>query len=240
MARKTASLFFKEEGYFVGSIQFDLILSENHALESQVTEHPIENGATVADHIRELPRKGSLSGLVTNFPLKTTASLPTAFMEKVAALGNQNYLESFAAQYGYRRSLGPTQADYDALERPANRAFDAWTAFKALMAARTPVVISTGLEKYYDAVITKVETSRESGTGDALTFRVEFQQIKIVTLTEVEITTTTKPLNLATATNRQASPKASKGKTGGTEKPITSFNSRRNTALGVSTLELSQ
>lgn len=220
MARKTASLFFKDEGYFVGSVQFDLILSENHSLEAQVTEHPIENGATVADHIRELPRKGSLSGLVTNFPLKTTATLPSEFLEKIAAMGNGNYLESFAAQYGYRRDPGPSQADYDALERPRNRAFDAWTLFKDLMAARSPVTISTGLEKYYDAVITKVSTDRESSTGDALTFRVEFQQIKLVTLTEVEITTTTKPLNLATATNRQASPKASKGKTGGKEKPL--------------------
>lgn len=220
MARKTASLFFKDEGYFVGSIQFDLILSENHSLEAQVTEHPIENGATVSDHIRDLPRKGSVSGLVTNFPLKTTRTLPSEFLEKIAAMGNQNYLESFASQYGYQKSLGPTEADFEALERPANRASDAWAAFKALMAAKAPVVISTGLEKYYDAVVTKVETSRESGTGDALEFEVEFQQIKLVMLTEVAITTTTKPLNLTTATNQQASPKASKGKTGGTEKPI--------------------
>lgn len=218
MARNTASLFFKDEGYFVGSIQFDILLSESHSLESQVTEHPIETGAVVSDHIRELPRKGSLSGLVTNFPLKTTATLPTEFLEKIAALGNQNYLDSFVSQYSTRRP-GPTAADYEALQRPKNRAFDAWTMFKTLMAAKAPVVISTGLEKYYDAVVTKVLADREPKSGDAQEFRVEFQQIKVVTLTEVALTTVTKPLNLSTATNRQASPKASKGKTGGKEKP---------------------
>lgn len=238
---KSSSLFYKNEGYFVGAIKFDLIVSETHSIEAQVTEHPIEDGSVVSDHIRELPRKGSLSGLVTNYPLqKDFYQLPTAFYEKLSALGNQNLLESFVAQYGYKPSKGPTKADYEGLERPKNRASDTWAAFKALMATRTPVTISTGLEKYYTAVVTKVETSRESSTGDALTFHVEFQEIKVVTLTEVAITTVTKPLNLKTATNRQASPKASKGKTGGTEKPVTSFNSRRNTALGVSTMELAQ
>lgn len=240
MARKTASLFFKDEGYFVGAVQFDLLVSETHSIEAQVTEHPIEDGSVVSDHIRERPRKGSLSGLVTNHPLKTTATLPNSFLEKLSALGTPNVLESFVAQYGYKPNKGPTKADYEGLERPKNRASDTWAAFKALMATRTPVTISTGLEKYYTAVVTKVETSRESSTGDALTFHVEFQEIKVVTLTEVAITTVTKPLNLKTATNRQASPKASKGKTGGTEKPVTSFNSRRNTALGVSTMELAQ
>lgn len=227
MARKTASLFFKDEGYFVGAVQFDLLISESHSIEAQVTEHPIEDGSVVSDHIRELPRKGSLSGLVTNYPLKPASELPSSFMEKLSALGNQNFLESFVAQYGYKPNKGPTKADYEALERPKNRAFGTWTAFKALMAARTPVTISTGLEKYYTAVVTKVETSRESSTGDALTFHVEFQEIKVVTLTEVAITTATKPLNLKTATNRQASPKASKGKTGGKEKTIPSYRGLR-------------
>lgn len=238
---KSSSLFFKNEGYFVGAIKFDLIVSENHSIEAQVTEHPIEDGSVVSDHIRELPRKGSLSGLVTNYPLeKDFYQLPTSFYEKLSALGNQHFLESFVAQYGYKPNKGPTKADYEALERPKNRAFDTWTAFKALMAARTPVTISTGLEKYYTAVVTKVETSRESSTGDALTFHVEFQEIRVVQLKEVDVIISTKPLNLKTATNRQASPKASKGKIGGIEKPITSYNARRNTGLGVQWQELTQ
>jgi hypothetical protein len=68
----------------------------------------------------------------------------------------------------------------------------------------------TGVEKYADVIVTKVSTSREVGTGDALRFAVEFQEIKFVTLTEVPITAATKaPLPSVPVA------KASKGKTGG-------------------------
>lgn len=218
-SRKSSCLFFKEEGYFVGSVVFDLILSESHSLEAEVTQHPIENGATVSDHIRNLPRKGSLTGFVTNHPLDRTYQLPASFLEKLApSTGIQAYAEGILNNYGLRKAQGPTEADFAALERPANRAATTWELFKNLMAAKQPVIISTGLEKYQDVVVTKVSTRRQSSTGDALEFDVEFQEISVVTLTEVAITTTTKPLDLKSPTNRQASPRASKGKTGGRDK----------------------
>jgi len=239
MGAKPTSLFYRTSGYFVDSIQFDLIVSEDHSLEASVTEHPVENGATVNDHVRSLPRKGSLTGLVTNYPLKGAPALPQWFLEKLGGM-SRNYLDTLAAQYGIRRETGPTAADFEALPRPENRAMNTWTLFKDLMAKRTPVSIITGLEKYTDVVVTKVSTSRSSSTGDALEFRVEFQEIQFVTLTEVALTSTTSPLNLSTAANKQAAPKVKKGKVGGTSRAVTSFNGKKNTALGVSTLELSQ
>jgi hypothetical protein len=212
---KTSSLFFRGAGYFVGSIQFDLLLSEEHSLEAEVSNHPIENGANVSDHVRNLPRKGSLSGLVTNFPMTLAGSLPTDFMEKVAAIGPQSIVESFTSQYGYRPNKGPTAADFEALPRPENRAMDTWGLFKQLMAAKLPVIIITGLEKYEDVIVTKVSTLRDTDTGDALKFSVEFQAIEFVTLTTQEITTTTMPIP-----STGAKPKVSKGKVGGKVKNL--------------------
>lgn len=237
MGTKPTSLFYRTSGYFVDSIQFDLIVSEDHSIESTVTEHPVENGATVNDHVRNLPRKGSLTGLVTNYPLKGAPALPQWFLDKLGSM-SRNYLDTMAAQYGIRRETGPTAADFEALPRPENRAANTWTLFKDLMSRKTPVSIITGLEKYTDVVVTKVSTSRSSSTGDALEFRVEFQEIQFVTLTEVALTSTTSPLNLSTPANKQAAPKVKKGKVGGTSKPVTSFNSRKGTGMGVSTLEI--
>lgn len=241
MAVRSTSLFYRTSGYFVDSIQFDLLISEDHALEATVTEHPVETGATVNDHVRSLPRKGSLVGFVTNHPLNKTYTLPTSFLEKLAPIGAvQQYVQGILGNYGIRRPSGPTEADFAALARPENRAANTWTLFKDLMARKTPVSIVTGLEKYKDVVVTKVSTSRSSSTGDALEFRVEFQEIQFVTLTEVALTSTTSPLDLSTAANKQAAPKVKKGKVGGTSRAVTSFNGKKNTALGVSTLELSQ
>jgi len=237
MGTKPTSLFYRTSGYFVDSIQFDLLVSEDHSLEASVTEHPVENGATVNDHIRSLPRKGSLTGLVTNYPLKGAPALPQWFLDKLAGM-SRNYLDTLGAQYGIRSNTGPTAEDFADLARPQNRAMNTWLIFKALMADRVPVTIITGLEKYTDVVVTRVSTSRSSSTGDALEFRVEFQEIQFVTLTEVALTSTTSPLNLGTDANKQAAPKVRKGKVGGTSKPVTSFNARKGTGMGVSTVEI--
>lgn len=229
--RQTSSLFYKEEGYFVGSIVFDLLMGEEHSMEAEVSQHPVENGATVSDHIRNLPRKGSLTGFVTNHPLNKTYTLPQSFMEKLAPAGLfQNYAAGIAGNYGIRKPTGPTQADFAALQRPTNRAANTWELFKTLMAAKQPVVISTGLEKYRDVVVTKVATRRSSSTGDALEFDVEFQEIQFVTLAEVAITTTSKPLNLSTDANKQGTPTAKKGKVGGKTIPLSGSPAAKSTA----------
>ena len=232
-----ASLFYRADGYTVGSIKFDLLISENHSIEAQVSEHPIENGATVSDHVRVLPRKGSIVGLVTNHPLTPSPTpLPSEFVEKVSRIGHPGWLQSLANQYTTDAALTPK--DFEAIPRltpgESNRARNTWELFKLLVARREPVTIMTGVEKYADVIVTKVGTSREAGTGDSLRFSVDFQEIKFVTLTEVALAATTKaPLPEVPLA------KATKGKTGGkqvtaTRKPVTSFNGK------VSTVEISR
>lgn len=225
-----SSLFYKSEGYFVGSVQFDLLISESHSIEANVTEHPLENGAVVSDHVRVLPRKGSLVGLVTNHPLKKpTDPLPEWFMDKVSALGNPGILDSVARVYGgvfgdlsganssqvtgYLGATfkGPTEADFARLNKlTTNRAADTWGLFKRLVEAKEPVTISMGMEKPENVIVTKVSTSHEHSDGESARFHFEFQQIKIVTLMEVEVLAATKPLDPT-----QGTAKAKKGKVGG-------------------------
>jgi len=86
------------------------------------------------------------------------------------------------------------------------------------MFRKVPVVISTSLEKYQDVVVTKVSTDRSASTGDSLRFQVEFQEIKFVTLAEIVVESATRPLDVKTSANRQATKKSTKGKVGGKEK----------------------
>lgn len=237
---QSSSLFYKQEGYSVGAVKFDLLISEQHTLESEVTSHPIETGAEASDHVRNLPRKGSLVGLVTNFPLNGVstgliAPPPAEFMAKLNSLGG-GIAERIASLNPLTAPLAPkptmTAADYANLPRPKNRAADAWGLFKSLRDARQPVIISTGLEKYLDVIVTKVSTMRDKDTGDALKFTVDFQEINFVTLSSIEITTTTQPLPTT-----GGKPRVSKGKVGGKVKAppkFISYNGR------ITTMELSQ
>lgn len=53
----------------IGSIQLDATVSENHQYKSNLTQHPIETGGNVADHIYHDPVKLTMEGEVTNTPV---------------------------------------------------------------------------------------------------------------------------------------------------------------------------
>jgi len=57
-------------GKVTGVLEFDLLLSESHNFQSTVTQHPIENGREVTDHIKNHLRTGSLTGLVSAYSIK--------------------------------------------------------------------------------------------------------------------------------------------------------------------------
>src|SRR6185436_16259045 len=51
------------------AIVFDIVESETHTSKSTVTDHPVELGSNVSDHIRNDPDRISIKGTVTNTPL---------------------------------------------------------------------------------------------------------------------------------------------------------------------------
>jgi hypothetical protein len=108
-------------------------------------------------------------------------------------------------------SKGLTDADFANLPRlRTNRALNTWDLLKRLVETKEPVTISTGMEKPENVIVTKVSTSHEKQDGESLRFQVEFQQITIVTLKEVEVLAATRPLDPT-----QGTAKANKGKVGG-------------------------
>jgi hypothetical protein len=223
------TLFYKDSGYSVDSITFDLVLDEQHSIESEVTSHPVEDGSQVNDHIHQLPRKGSLTGFVTNHPLKKdfNGGLDANIAQKIASLATQAPfgLESyprFAQLTGLKAPVTFSDADFTTLQKPTNRALSAWDAFKTLMDAKKVCTIITGVEDYKNVVVTKVSTDRESSTGDALKFKVEFQEVRFVTLQETGLTSATRP-DFSTPKGKQATKKRRAGKTGGKkayDKPV--------------------
>lgn len=50
-------------------LTLDAVTTERHTLTQNVTEHPVEQGASLVDHIRPLPVAISLEGVITNTPL---------------------------------------------------------------------------------------------------------------------------------------------------------------------------
>ena len=50
-------------------IAFDATVTEQHKHELAITEHPVEDGANVADHARKLPDAIDIQGIISNHPI---------------------------------------------------------------------------------------------------------------------------------------------------------------------------
>jgi hypothetical protein len=75
MAIISTLLFGDKREFGFESLKFDLLLSENHNFSNEVTEHFVENGSIISDHIQNNLENGTLFGMVTNASIREFANL---------------------------------------------------------------------------------------------------------------------------------------------------------------------
>ena len=186
------SLFYRADGYSVGEVSLDLILSEDHSLNAAVTQHPVQDGSVISDHISVLPRSGTMRALISNFSLSTAE--PPEDEEGLNEL--------------YQR------AESSVLP---NRAADAWEALKKLVENRELVQIVTSLEVYSNVALTSVRTTRDADSGDALEIEIDFEQVKIVQLKETKVTAQVQPRDMKSTINQKSAVQVNSGQKVGSE-----------------------
>lgn len=187
------SLFYRADGWSVGEISLDLILTETHSLNAVVTQHPVQDGSTISDHITILPRSGTMRVLVSNFSLSTAEGDARAAWDEIYAQGE-------AAQ----KTL-------------PNRAEEAWKKLKDLVKTRELVKVVTSLEVYEDVALTRVETTRDGDTGDALEIDIDYEQVTKVKLKETKVTIQVQPRDMKSTINQKSAVQVNSGQKVGTE-----------------------
>lgn len=187
------SLFYRADGWSVGEISLDLILTETHSLNAVVTQHPVQDGSTISDHITILPRSGTMRVLVSNFSLSTAKGDTRADWDEI-------YDQGEAAQ----KSL-------------PNRAEEAWKKLKDLVKKRELVKVVTSLEVYEDVALTRVETTRDGDTGDALEIDIDYEQVTKVKLKETKVTAQVQPRDMKSTINQKSAVQVNSGQKVGTE-----------------------
>ena len=58
----------------IGTVVVDASITETHSLAAEATEHPVEQGADISDHVHVRPIQLSITGLVSNHPIQVPAS----------------------------------------------------------------------------------------------------------------------------------------------------------------------
>lgn len=183
-----ASLFFrKTETMGIAGLPFDLFISEKHALVFKIGEHPLQNGATVTDHVQRELQEVTVEGMFTNHPLSGKTS-----KEKV----------TFDRDY----------ATQDVQSSVANTALQKLESLRALAKKKEPVRLVCSLDIYPKMVITGIEYERDKGSGDAIRFSVTLREVNIVSLKASVSDYVWKPDDMSTVENRIAASKAKAGK----------------------------
>ena len=67
-------MLFEDSKISIGEIILDAALEETHTLQARATEHPVESGSDVADHVQSLPATLRLDGVISNTPLSVLGS----------------------------------------------------------------------------------------------------------------------------------------------------------------------
>lgn len=151
------SIFFFGEDYRLGEVIIDAVIKESHELRATTTEHPVESGSTVVDHVYNEPVVISLEGVISNTPL--------SFLGITAIKSAVNYIAGESNDHSEQ----------------------AFKQLENIFAERKPITIATSLKEYKDMVLESLSVERTAHTSSSLHFRTTAKQIRIVNQARIKV-----------------------------------------------------
>lgn len=139
----------------IGDVELDLVQQVTVTLDSLVTQHPVETGFSVSDHVVNLPAKISMSGRFSDLSLG-------------AGLGNG----------GPTLLANPAQAITSALAGiTGGAAFQKWNLLQDLRRRKQPFDVFVQQGMFQGMVFKTLGSPRGPGDGYSLRWTAELQQI---------------------------------------------------------------
>lgn len=211
-------------------VQFDLTLSEGHEATADVTEHPVETGSNVADHVRPNPRTLNLELYVTNTPVSDLGRGSSEKQELDVPVWEPPL--EFTPGSVYRKLRGliplgqPRTITIRALTFPEvfDRVKEIHTTLLALWEKGVDMSIVTSLGTYETMVLTSVGVPRTEMGG--ATFSLATKQIRTVT---------TATVSAPQPKEKRGAPNQAKG--GQSTKPVGGKDATKTASMAVKALE---
>jgi hypothetical protein len=141
----------------VGVVQFDASVSEVHTDEVEITDHPVEDGSDISDHIRKLPITLEMNGVVTNNPLVFLASI---------------------------RAKSPVTTD---TSNTNDRVGAAYAKLREMQESGELLDVVTSLRDYSNMAIKSLSVTRDASTGNILDSSLTLREITIARALTVDV-----------------------------------------------------
>lgn len=169
------------KGTAVEALDIDATLSIGESLTAQATEHPVETGGVISDHVIAKPKTLRLEGIISATPLPTQAT---------------------SRDFGFDSFSNPLlDIEGQGISPPDRfRAQDALETLRTIHAAKLPVTVGTGIHSpdiaqdfHNNLIIETLEFPRDPTTGDALRFTATLKEITTVESATVALQKSQKP-----------------------------------------------
>ena len=170
----------------------DVVKNEVVDYDAEVSEHGVEEGPEVSDHVQLHNVTLRLKGTISSTPLDLSVAIANLAAGAYAAV-TDNQARSNLLNSGFSQSIGMVGA---ALQGNAGNvgasafsgAVDAVsrTILIAVWQARMPFTIVTKRQTYPNMIIKRLSFPRDQETGYALDFEMDIKQMRIVSTLKVQ------------------------------------------------------
>lgn len=147
-------------------LDIDVAKNVTYERAAEVTEHPVESGSPIGDHIRTTNGTFTLEGVISDTPVRIprthTRGLTRAPTNVDLAVGDQR------VQVQLQRWSGTL-----------DRRRDCYRELNALIRDRRPVTLTTRLETIENLAITRVLVTDDEEAGNTLKMSIGFTQLRI-------------------------------------------------------------
>ena len=160
-----SSLFFRDEGFGLEDLKFDLLIDESHSLDFDIPEHAVENGSSISDHVCERLRSVQITGLFTNHPIGGKKS---GYVNEDGTVNEE-----------------PDEVSVDGAEGRGNIALANFEKLKEIARRRKPVRLVTSLEVYEEMVFESIPYSRGPEDGESIKFTAKLREVRTAKVSTV-------------------------------------------------------
>lgn len=163
-----------EDGTQREFIVFDATLNVSHQNDAEPTEHPVEDGSLITDHVDLMPKVISMEVIISRTPLDLRGALVGNVSGAVPAIAGFGGTLAGTLFTGVAATLGG-----QLLNAGGNRVETALNSLLELQEKKIPVTVITGLRAYNSMILKNFNPVENAQNGDSLRFTATWKEIKI-------------------------------------------------------------
>ena len=177
--RVSLSYLAGEDAEALELLKIDATKAEEHSFRAKATQHEVEDGANISDHVIKNGRVVMLDGVVSDDPISIAA----------AAIGNvAGITGSLVEGVGGAVATGAvSKLGSELMASGAKPSKDAVDILEYIYEESIPLMITTSIKTYTNMIMEDLRIPRNSRNANSLEFKATFREARIVESEVVDI-----------------------------------------------------